>query len=53
MRNELWTLKNKKTVVTGSTRGIGRAVAEELLNLGLDVMIVSRNQADFENEIGR
>lgn len=53
MRNELWTLKNKKAVVTGSTRGIGRAVAEEFLNLSADVMIVSRNQTDVDYEIER
>lgn len=53
MNKELWTLKNKKAVVTGSTRGIGRAVAEESLKLGAEVMIVSRNQEDIDNEIAR
>ena len=40
-------------VVTGSTRGIGRAVAEEFLKLGAEVLIVSRSQDDIESEIER
>lgn len=53
MSKELWTLKNKKAVVTGSTRGIGRAVAEEFLKLGAEVLIVSRSQDDIDSEIER
>ena len=53
MSKELWTLKNKKAVVTGSTRGIGQAVAEEFLKLGAEVMIVSRSQDDVDSEIER
>jgi Tropinone reductase 1 len=37
-----WTLKNKKALITGSTKGIGLAVAEEFLSLGAAVFIVSR-----------
>lgn len=35
-------LKGKKAVVTGSTRGIGRAIADTLADEGVDVAICSR-----------
>ena len=36
-------LKGKKTMVTGGTRGIGRAIAERLATEGADVAICARN----------
>ena len=50
MKNR-WTLKNKKALVTGATRGIGRAITEEFLELGAEVFIVSRSQRDVDNLI--
>ena len=46
MENE-WTLKGKKTLVTGGSKGIGRAIAEEFLKLGAEVLIVARNGQDI------
>ena len=39
-----WTLKGKKALITGGTKGIGLAIANELLSLGADVFIVARNE---------
>jgi len=38
-------LKDEVVVVTGSTRGIGRAIAEECAKEGAKVMICSRHEA--------
>lgn len=46
-----WTLKGKKTLVTGGTKGIGLAIVEEFLALGAEVFLVARNQAEVENLI--
>jgi tropinone reductase I len=41
-----WNLNNKKAVITGGTKGIGFATAEELLSLGSAVMIAARNEEE-------
>ena len=43
-----WNLKNKKALITGGTKGIGEAIAKEFIDLGAEVLVVSRNNEDFE-----
>lgn len=39
-----WTLQGKKALVTGGSKGIGLATADELLGLGAEVLIVARGE---------
>ena len=48
---QTWTLKNKIAVITGSTQGIGKAVSEELADLGATVFIVARNKTDVQQQV--
>jgi NAD(P)-dependent dehydrogenase (short-subunit alcohol dehydrogenase family) len=41
-------LQGKHAIVTGGSRGIGKAIARELAREGVDVAIVARNQGDLE-----
>lgn len=43
-----WQLEGARALVTGGTRGIGHAVAEELLGLGARVFIVARDATRLE-----
>lgn len=49
-----WKLTNKKALVTGGTKGIGKAIVKEFVALGAEVLIVARNKTDFtalQNEL--
>lgn len=50
---ERWNLKNKKALITGATKGIGRAIAEEFMELGAEVFLVSRQENNVVKEIVR
>ena len=41
-------LQEKHAIVTGGSRGIGKAIARELAREGADVAIVARTNADLD-----
>lgn len=47
--NAKWSLKDKKALITGATKRIGLAIAEEFLQHGADVFIPARNNAYFKS----
>lgn len=44
MTNNRWSLKGKKAVITGGSKGIGEAIVKEFLELGADVIAVARKE---------
>ncbi len=44
MKNSVWDLAGKTALITGSTYGIGWAIAEEMAKLGANILIVSRTK---------
>lgn len=48
---ERWTLAGRKALITGATKGIGLAIAQEFLALGAEVIIVARNTEAIEQQI--
>lgn len=50
-KNNQWSLKNKRALVTGATKGIGKGIVEELLELRAEVFFVSRNKKDIDEQV--
>jgi Tropinone reductase 1 len=53
MEHNRWNLKGRRAVVTGGTKGIGRAVAEELLALGAEVLLTARNEKETQDFVSQ
>ncbi len=47
-----WSLKGKLALVTGATKGIGHAIAQEFLHLGAEVLVVSRSAENVDTAVG-
>jgi NAD(P)-dependent dehydrogenase (short-subunit alcohol dehydrogenase family) len=45
---EIFSLQNKVAIVTGASRGIGRAIALGFAEAGADVALAARSEADLE-----
>lgn len=46
-----WNLQGKLALITGGTKGIGLAIVNEFLSLGADVIIIARNQHEFNLDV--
>ena len=50
MEQNRWNLAGKKAIVTGGTKGIGKAIVEEFAALGAQVLLVARNKIEVEEQ---
>ena len=53
MSLELFDLKGKVAMVTGSSKGLGEAAAMALAKVGADVAVCGRNRADIDRVVDR
>lgn len=48
-----WRLDGRRAVVTGGTKGIGRAIVDELLGRGASVLVAARGREDLDERVGQ
>lgn len=53
MLKEKFSLEGKRGIVTGASRGLGRAMAEGLAEMGASLMIVARDRVKLEEASGK
>lgn len=46
-----WNLEGKRALITGGTKGIGLAIAEEFMALGAEIIVVARNNELIEEKL--
>ena len=46
-----WSLSGKKALITGATKGIGKAIAEEFMELGAEITVVARNSQEISGHV--
>ena len=51
--NTPWNLIGRRALITGATKGIGLAIAEEFVSLGASIFVVSRSPADVAALVAR
>ena len=51
MTSSLWSLANRKALVTGGTKGIGEAIVQQLLAAGASVFIVARDNDRLQQQL--
>src|SRR5579883_2240021 len=51
--NSRFDLKGTKALITGATKGIGLAIAEDLADFGAEITIVARNQEEVKKTVDR
>src|SRR5687768_11958246 len=47
---DVWSLRGRLVLVTGGSRGIGRAIVDECLALGAEVLAVARDASSISGE---
>lgn len=50
---DLFDLKGRRALITGSSQGIGLGLAEGLANVGVEVILNGRNSEKLNNEVSR
>ncbi|OIN57957.1 SDR family oxidoreductase [Arsenicibacter rosenii] len=53
MTSSLWSLANRKALVTGGTKGIGEAIVQQLLQAGASVFIVARDNDRLQQQLAQ
>lgn len=47
----MWNLIGKKALITGGTKGIGLAIAQEFLELGAEVLVIARDTKPIQGKL--